>query len=41
MKEGDKALKTGLFQWSPDWPKASARYHEAVKLYEKAGEEKK
>jgi tetratricopeptide (TPR) repeat protein len=38
VKEGDEALKTGLFKWNKDFASAAINYEEAAKLYRTAKE---
>jgi tetratricopeptide (TPR) repeat protein len=33
VKEGDEALKTGVFKWNKDWASAAINYEEAAKIY--------
>jgi len=36
LKEGDEALKTGVFKWSKDYASAAINYDEAAKIYKSA-----
>jgi len=36
VKEGDEALKTGMFKWNKDYATAAISYDEAAKLYRAA-----
>jgi len=38
VKEGDEALKTGVFKWNKDYATAAISYDEAAKLYRAAKE---
>ena len=38
FKKGEKAIKTGLFNWSPNFLEGAMFYEAAAKLYKQAGD---
>jgi hypothetical protein len=41
FKDGEKALKTGIFKWSPDYLEGAMFFEKAAKLYKTLGEKEK
>lgn len=41
FKDGEKALKTGLLKWSPDYLEGAMYFEKAAKLYKTIGDKEK
>ena len=40
-KNGDKAIKTGILKWSPDYTEGAMHFSKAAKLYKTLGNKEK